>query len=273
MAAAHRNLALSGRIVRTMNEGDLEQVAEPDVQAVIFIPEVLPDYFRPLTAAVESGAFRVSRTILSDVGRSAIGSWLEANLPRDAVAPQVRLALLEDILALPNRIAALAAVQRLQLRMFTAAPTCDCGFHVDTVPPAAPNVGLLRVYNGAGTSYIEPSNVTSMREFYAYLSRRENLERKRKLARMSSDEEQNLRLEDELAKLDLELSFLKSASEIHTVPAGSIVAFRHLDVRLHWTDHSPSLAWIHCSPMHGERRLVVNFAAGRVTRPVPNVSR
>ena len=274
MANPHRTAAPahSARIVRTCEESALELIAEPNVQAVIYTPDPLPEWFTDLAGAVESGAFQIPRTTLYDVTRSGIGNWLEANLPSGEVAPEVRTALLEDILALPNRIAALAAVPRLQLRIFTGVPTTNCGFHVDTAPPAAPTLGLLRVYNGAGTAYVEPENVAGIGDFYRYLSRRERLERDRAAAHRSHDEDQFVRLEAEIARLDQERAFLKRADEVHVAPAGSIVAFRHLDVRLHWSEHAESLAWIHCSPMQGRPRLVVNVAAGQVTRPAPSVS-
>jgi hypothetical protein len=48
------------------------------------------------------------------------------------------------------------------------------------------------------------------------------------------------------------------------VAAGAVVAFKHVDVGLHWTPHAKAKAWIHCSPMCGAARLVVN-----VTCPDP----
>lgn len=260
------------RIVRTSEENDLELIAEPDVQAVIYNPDALPEWFADLATAVECGAFQVPRTTLFDVTRGFIGNWLEANLPAGVVAANVKTSLLEDILGLPNRVAALAAISRLQLRIFTGAPTTDCGFHIDTVPPAAPTIGLLRVYNGAGTAYVESENVAGMRDFYKYLSRRERLERERAAARRIGDEVRGTGIEAEITLLDRERAFLKRGDEVHIAPAGSVIAFRHLDIRLHWSEHSESLAWIHCSPMQGRPRLVVNVSAGQVIHPAPNVS-
>jgi hypothetical protein len=258
--------------VLTREESDLERIAEPDVQAVIYTPPEFPEWFPALAEAVEGEVFQIPRATLFDISRGGIRRWLEANLPSDAVAREVRRALVEDILALPNRIAALAAVTRLQIRIFTGAPTTDCGFHVDTVPPGAPTSGLLRVYNGTGTAYVDPGNITSVREFYRYLSRRERLERDRAAARRDHDGDRCSCLEAEITRLDEERAFLKRRDEVHFVPTGSIVAFRHLDVRLHWSEHSQSLAWIHCSPTQGRPRLVVNVAAGQVTRCSPSVN-
>ena len=44
-------------------------------------------------------------------------------------------------------------------------------------------------------------------------------------------------------------------------PAGSIVAFKHVDVRYHWSVHPQVPAWIHSSPMTGTPRLVVNLTS------------
>ena len=259
------------RIVRTSEEWDLERIADPDVQAVIYTPSELPEWLPSLTAAVESEIFQISRATLYDVRRGGIGRWLEANLPSGVLGRDVRRALVEDILALPNRIAALTAVSRLQLRIFTGIPSTECGFHVDTVPPGASTLGLLRIYNGAGTEYVDPENVAGMREFYRYLSRRERLERDRVAARRSHDQDRLRCLDREIAGLDEERAFLTRRDEVHVVPAGSIVAFRHLDGGLHWSNHCKSQAWIHCSPMQGRPRLVVNIAAGQTTRQVGTV--
>jgi hypothetical protein len=147
------------------------------------------------------------------------------------------------------------------LRIFTEAPSTECGFHIDTVPPGAPAVGLLRVYNGAGTDYIDPTNVTSISDFYHYLGRRDRLRRDHRAARKEHDASALLRLEREIAEHDAARPFVRRANESGVAPAGSIVAFRHMDGRHHWSDLAKPLAWIHSSPMTGRPRLVVNVTS------------
>jgi len=162
-------------------------------------------------------------------------------------------------------------VSRFHFRIFAAAPTTNCGFHVDTVAPGAVKWGLVRVYNGAGTEYVDPNDVVSMRDFYRYLSRRERLERERGEAQGCGNTERFARLEAEIQILDQEHAFLTPRGKVQVAPSRSIVAFKHLDVSLHWSDHSKALAWIHCSPMRGRARLVVNVAGASTglgaTRP------
>jgi hypothetical protein len=250
-------------ILRTHRDGDLQRIAEPDVQAVIYEPESLPPWLWTLAAAVESGALVVPRSVLPCATLDEIAGWLAA-LPEDGLAPDVRDALFDDILGLAGRLGASTGAQQFMVRIFTAAPTTECGFHVDTVPRHAPPWGLLRVYNGEGTAFVEPDNVRSVAEFYKYLSRRERLERERRAARDEGDAATCGRLDAEIAALDRYPSFLERAAEIWVVPAGAVVAFKHIDVGLHWTPHAKAKAWIHCSPMAGAPRLVVN-----VTCPVP----
>ena len=255
------------QILSTQDLNDLERIMEPDIQAVIYTPTTLPRWFVDLRTAVESGAFQIPRTILPNASRADIDNWLENYLPNNIVAPEVRSALKQDIVSLSDRIAGTAKISRFQLRIFTGAPTTDCGFHVDTVPPGAPTCGLLRVYNGAGTDYVHPDNVVGTSEFYQYLSRRERLERERSEARQSGDDEQYERIRAEVHRLDQERAFLKRACEVRVVPGGSIIAFKHLDVRLHWSNHAKALAWIHSSPMAGLPRLVVNVTCGSRSLP------
>jgi hypothetical protein len=248
-------------IVRTLDERDLRRIVDPHVAAVIYEPQAVASWLAPLAAAVESGVFVVPRTLLPNAGADEIAAWLATHLPDCGAAPDVREALVDDIRALVARVAEGTGASRFMLRIFTAAPTTECGFHVDTVPPGAPPWGLLRVYNGAGTRFVEPDNVTSLAEFYRYLGRRERLERERRVARGEGNADDCHRLEREIAQLDGACAFLKRPDDIPVAPAGAIVAFKHLDVRLHWTAHAKAKAWIHCSPMRGVPRLVVNVSS------------
>lgn len=256
-------------ILRTQDERDLDRLSDPSVQAVIFNPPGLPPWFDELVRAVQSGAFSIPRTVLADASRERIAAWLEENLPAGVVAPGVRAALTADILALADRVGALADTQRFILRIFTGAPNTECGFHLDTVPPGRYPCGFLRVYGGAGTAYVEPSNVSSTAEFYRYLSRRERLARDRATARGDGRADECRGLDLEIERLDAEPTFLLRPEEIHVAPAGSVVGFKHLDVSHHWSNHEKGLAWIHCSPMEGAARLVVNVTAHGTARLRP----
>jgi Protein of unknown function (DUF1826) len=251
-------------VLHTRDERDLGRIVEELVQAVIYEPPQLPPWFTEVAAAVESGALVVPRTVLPLATADDIAGWLAGHLPDGGLAPEVYDALFDDILGLVARLAQGSGASRFMLRIFTAAPTTECGFHVDTVPRDAPPWGLLRVYNGAGTAFVEPGNVASIAEFYRYLRRRERLEQERRDARANGDANALDRLEREVLRLDEERSFLERPGDIRVVPAGSIVAFKHLDAALYWTPHAKAKAWIHCSPMHGPARLVVN-----VTSPEP----
>ena len=252
-------------IIQTRDERDLDRILCANVQAVIYHPPTLPGWLLDLAATVQSGSFQVPRTILTNVRRDDIANWLDANLPAQELTPAVRGALMEDVAAMSDRLGRLSNVTRFALRIFTGAPNTECGFHVDTVAPGAPAFGLLRVYNGAGTQYVDPANVTSMRDFYRYLSRRERLKRELDFASRDSDQHSRNSIEGEIRRLDQDFDFLRRPGETRVAPAGSIVAFRHLDLSLHWSDHPKGLAWIHCSPMEGEPRLVVNITPARAS--------
>ncbi|TMQ04286.1 MAG: DUF1826 domain-containing protein [Deltaproteobacteria bacterium] len=263
-------------IVHARDEQELDRIIEPSVQAVIYQPPSLPAWLGAVAGAVERGALAVPRTTLASARRDELAAWLEHHVPVGAVADEVRAALIEDVLAMSDRLAIRTGGGRFLMRIFTGAPSTECGFHVDTVPPGAPVWGLLRVYNGAGTAYIEPDNLDSVAAFYRYLGRRERLARERREARAAGDGAAAARLESEIVALDARPAFLHRPQDIHVAPAGAIVAFKHLDIRLHWSSHGRAAAWIHCSPMAGAPRLVVNLtvpqAVPRSARPAPHVS-
>lgn len=246
-------------ILRTDNEGQLDRIRSPNVQAVIYEPAVLPEWCAELASAVECGAFRLPRTILDNVGYADIETWLESNLPHDAVSTAVRGALLNDILFLADWERRSTGAERFIFRALTGTPSRHCGFHVDTIPPGAAPWGMLRVYNGAGTDYVDPNNVTAMRDFYRYLGRRERLVRDWCDARNRSDAGVYDNLQQSIVALDEARAFLIRPQDVFTARAGCIVAFKHLDVRLHWSSHAKELAWIHCSPMDGPPRFLVNI--------------
>lgn len=246
-------------VLHTGNPSQLDRIRLPYVQAVIYEPAVLPAWCAELADAVERGTFQVPRTLLENVSYADIESWLESNLPHGAVAPAVRSALLSDILSLVDWERRSTSAAHFIFRVLTGTPSRHCGFHVDTVPPDAAPWGILRVYNGAGTDYVAPDNVTEMRDFYNYLSRRERLVRDWCDAGKQGDTAAYDKLLEGIVALDEERAFLKRSQDVFTARAGSTVAFKHLDIRLHWSDHAKELAWIHCSPMHGSPRFLVNI--------------
>jgi hypothetical protein len=239
----------------------IARVSEGGVQAVVFEPKGRPRWLDDLAGAVESGSFCVARTVLARASTDEIDEWLQRNLPHDPNVAHLSRQVRHDVLSLVRRVESLSGGPHVMFRIHTDAPNRRCGFHVDTVEPSAPTVGYVRVYNGAGTEYVEPQNITSMSDFYRHLSRRERIVREVARARAAGDSERIARIASELELLDESPEFLVDNDDVRIAAGGSIVAFKHLDVRLHWSDHPKGLAWVHRSPMEGARRLVVNVAA------------
>jgi hypothetical protein len=248
-------------ILMTDEEQGLFQIVNPMVQAVIYNPRGLPQWFEELAEAVRTGDFQVPRTVVPRASRDEIETWLENNLPISLnTSTDLRGLVKMDILALLDYTGTISGATRFMLRILTAVPNTECGFHVDTVPPGANPLGLLRVYAGAGTAFVDPTNITSMADFYRYLSRRERLTRERRIASDDRDKDACERLQREIEQLDSERAFLRRPNDIQVAPVGSIVAFKHLDVSLHWSNHAQSMAWIHSSPMAGDTRFLVNLS-------------
>lgn len=250
---------MQAQIIIAAEATAMARVREPGVQAVIVQPQRRAEWEVTLAVAVESGAYRIARCKLLVPRAESLVHVLEQNLPEAGLAFEVRLALIDDIAQLAEHLAATAGCRGLMLRLFTEAPSAHCGFHVDTVAPGRQPFGILKVYNGAGTAYVDPADVRSPQDFYRYLSRRERLAREWRAARERGAEDEAERLRAGLRELDATLAFLHPAAAIRQVPAGAMVAFRHLDVREHWSPQGPAQAWIHCSPMEGVRRLVLNL--------------
>jgi hypothetical protein len=248
---------MTAAVIHTNDERDLRRVKQPNITAVIFTPPALPQWMHDVVPAIESGAFSVLRTTLHDVTADEIEAWLEQNVRHDSFAGELR----GDIAALVERQRDLFGTSRFVFRILTDTPNHRCGFHVDTVAPAAPVYGLLRVYNGNGTAYVDPENVVSTPAFYSYLSRRERLSRDVANAEKNGNAEVQRNRTEELLRHDEACAFLRHREAVGIAPAGAIVAFKHLDIRLHWSEHAPELAWIHASPMEGAPRLVVNVSS------------
>ena len=247
-------------ILHASEQRELDLIQLPHVQAVIYTPHTLPGWITELGVAVRSGTFQIDRTILSCVTREMIEAWLEASISANLPSHAVRSAFQEDVLNLVERCAALTGASHFYFRAMTDVPNRHCGYHVDTVPRRLPPWGLLRVYCGPGTEYVEPQNVISIAEFYRYLSKRNRYIRHLHEAPQEDDVE-HAQILAALADLDEIPSFLHQPYERYVVPTGSIVALTHINVELHWSDHARELAWIHRSPMEGERRLLVSVTA------------
>lgn len=245
-------------IVVTDDAADLAQVRRPEVQAVICVPLQHAPWEAELATAVEGGAFVIRRCSLL-AGCSELADVLEHSLSLDGLRFETRLALIDDLLVLAERLATIACCRGLMLRLFTEPPSVHCGFHVDTVGPGVPPFGLLKVYNGQGTHYVKSADVTRMHDFYDYLSRRERLAREWRGALDMGQVPYAEHLRTELEALDTALPFLRSCAPVREVPVGATVAFRHLDVRQHWSEHGKECAWIHSSPNAGTTRLVANL--------------
>lgn len=252
-------------VVLSNDPRDLANIARADVQAVILVPPAPPAWLADVAAAVETGRLRLPRSVLPYASRDDISAWLNENVRVGMIDEPARSCLIRDVLELTDRLGNLVSAggavraRRFMLRIFTEAPTTECGFHVDSVPPAAPGFGLLRVYNGAGTLYADPANVTSMADFYSDLGQRDRLVKARTRARQARDAAALEQLERDIAAHDAARPFLRRPEEVAEAPSGSIVAFKHIDVRRHRSGHAKAEAWLHCSPMAGEARLVVNL--------------
>lgn len=252
--------AQGGVILQSFDPSDLDRICSPDMQAVLYIEPVEPPWITELAEAVTRGCYQVPRTILHAVPPQTIEEWLENQLPRDGVDKAVWQALRNDILSLLRWLGRTTGASRFIFRVQTGCPSRHCGYHVDTVPPGAPAWGVLRVYNGAGTNFVPSDNLLSTAEFYRYVRRRERLIRDWQLCEQGGELEAAQGLLGQVQSLDAALAFLHRPHDIHTAAAGTVVAFKHLDASLYWSNHAKELAWIHCSPMEGAARLLVNIA-------------
>ncbi len=257
-------------VITTREKRDLGLIVADGVQAVVCTPHPQPHWIGLLADAIGGGSATTKRSLLPDASREEVRAWFHAwvdeVLPTGMVAPEIRVLLQDDVSGLVDLMATLGGVSRFRLRVLVGAPNNECGFHVDTVAPGAPSWGLLRVYNGAGTEYADPLDVRSLTEFHRYLRLRERLERSRARARRDGDEHTAARVATEIADLDSARPFLRRPDAIQLAPAGSIVAFKHADIRDYWSDNPAAASWIHCSPMAGCPRLVVNVTSPQWAR-------
>lgn len=239
----------------------LDAALRHGVQAAIAAPEHDEAWRAELSAAVARGEFKFPRTVLPAVTHEDLRHWLDRLLLHQPVQAELARELRDDVLSLVRLQGVLARSAVFMVRLSTDAPSRRCGFHVDTVAPRAPTIGLLRVYGGAGTDYVEPSNVLGSDDFYRDLSARERLARELERAAVAGDEAAWEEASRAIDQLDCRPRFLRDPPQVKVAAAGTIVAFRHLDVRRHWSSHPMGLAWVHRSPMEGEPRVVVSVTA------------
>jgi hypothetical protein len=249
----------------TYDVEELVRVREPGVAAVVLKPEQQPRWLAALAEAVETGRLRVRRTVLADVAEAEIRTWLHDGIEVDTDLVDLKQTLMDDLVDLVALTRTVTGGERFVFRLFTEAPRRHCGYHVDTVVPGAPPWGLVRVYNGATTLYVDPAGVTSMADFYHYFGRRERLVRR-------AETEAGSAAQDEVVCLDEAPPFVHDPQAVRAVPDGAIVVFTHLDAQEMFAPSVTQPPWIHCSPMGGAVRLVVNISAVRGSRRRPRAA-
>jgi hypothetical protein len=251
-------------VIETSNLGELSQIGLSCVQAAIHSPNNHPTWLVELAAAVKTGAFQVPRIILKSVTLKEIEARLDTDIPTGVLSIEGRTALKEDMLSLVDKCREFTGTNIFRFRFMTSTPNCDCGFHVDTVPAEAPTVGLLRIYCGAGTEYIHPTNITNIADFYRYVFRRDQITQQLRATLRQVDSEAYDRKLAQRTLMDDNPPFTHRPKEKLIVPAGSIVAFKLVDSRFLWSNHlicRQVKGWIHRSPMTGDQRFLASVNA------------
>ena len=252
------------RILSTARADDLSFILLPDVLAVIasLKPEA---WIEELSTAVSDGSFVVNRSILDGVSISEIARFLSEVSNASSLPLSVRTALRDDVLGLATTCADLTSATRFRFRFFTDIPNTRCSYHVDVVASGSPTTALIRVYCGARTEYVEPSNVVSWEDFYAWEFLRKQQFQAVAEARARQDAAAEERAKSRLARLDAKPYFLIQAENVCTVPSHALVACKFVDGK-HLLDRTHVQArsargWIHRSPMAGVPRCVATVNA------------
>jgi hypothetical protein len=252
------------RILSTARADDLSFILLSDVLAVIasLQPEA---WIEELSTAVGNGSFVVNRSIQDGVSISGIARFLSEVSNASSLASSVRTALCDDVLGLATTCADLTGATRFRFRFFTDIPNTRCSYHVDVVPPGSPKTALIRVYCGARTEYVEPSNVVSWEDFYAWEFLRKRQVQAVAEAQARNDAAAEERAKSRLARLDAKPHFLVQAENVCTVPPHALVACKFVDGK-HLLDRTHVQArsargWIHRSPMTGAPRCVATVNA------------
>lgn len=265
----------SARVVHTEHADELDLIERPDVQAVVLAPPPSQRaWLAELDAIMRGGGLLFERAVFDVASSDEVRAAIDRRLPSgtsSGFGGALRQTVLDDMAGLVGWLAARTRSDRFRVRVLAERPSWRCGYHVDTVPPGAPRYGVLRVYNGSETSYLDPADIASTKELYRYVARREHLGAAYCEAVAGQHRDEASRLKAELVELDGSPAFAPEARPAVVVPAGSTVVFKHLDLGLHWSDHDPALAWVHASPMEGDPRLVLNVTAiGRSRRRRPS---
>jgi hypothetical protein len=244
----------------------LDCILEPNVLAVFVVGEQRPAWMAELEQTVLSRSFVQPRVILDGAEIAEIAGRVDLELGKSPLSAVTRSALAADLVGLVERCAQLTASSRFRFRFFTDSPNCRCSYHVDVVPPSTPVTALLKVYCGARTQYLEPSNLSSWEDFYSYVFRRERVMRELARAKEQRDAYAEAKAEETLDRLDRRLPFVKApASQAATVPADAIVACKFVDSRHLWgatyVNTHAAHGWIHRSPMTGADRFVATVNA------------
>jgi hypothetical protein len=248
------------RVVSATCSGDLEQLREAGVQAVLLPLSLPPAWMVELACLSAEDAFNVPRTILHGVTLTEIEASVNGRLAASGLPPGVTGPLRADMLSLVETCRRLTGCDRFRFRFLTDTPNCDCNFHVDTVPPRVPTAGVLRVYFGAGTEYLDPAGLTSWMDFYRYVFDRHRLTRRAE----SGDAEARHAATAARDQIDRCMPFISDLAAVKAVPAGTLVAMKLVDGRFLWAEHlhaRKARGWIHRSPMQGARRFMVSVNA------------
>jgi hypothetical protein len=263
----NQSLANHGRVIVTSDRQRLRDVLASDVLAVILEARSRPRWVKELAAAVGTLKFVLPRTILAAASIDEIAICVTTRLNEAGLSSQVRAALFRDLLDLVGSCATFTGSTRFRFRLFTDVPNCRCSYHVDAVPPNVPTTALVRVYCGARTQYVTPSNLKSWEDFYSYVFMRKQQLTAVADAQARCDLAAEERATARLLRLDERPPFLLQADTPEQVPPDATVACKFVDSRSLWGGtHLRTRAargWIHRSPMFGEPRFVatVNAAA------------
>jgi Protein of unknown function (DUF1826) len=253
-------------VVVTSDWINLRQILEPDVLAVILTGSQRPAWIGELASVVRSSQFVVPRMILADATADEIADSLASRFFDSPLSSEAQQGLREDMESLVRRCSDLTGSKRFRFRFFTDKPNCRCSYHVDTVPPGVPTTALIRVYCGAPTEYVMPSNLTCWEDFYSYIFQRSQQAKAIAKAREVSDLASEMLAQARLNKLDERPLFLiRPDIPPQTVSPNALVACKFVDSHYLWGGaylHARSAhGWIHRSPMAGEPRFVASVNA------------
>jgi hypothetical protein len=253
------------RVIVTSNRQYLQDILAPGVLAVIVTALGKPAWIEELTALVMTAKFVIPRTIYPDATIDKTATSVTTMFKDSPLSSGVRDALCEDLIGLVSCCADLTGAARFRLRFFTDVPNCRCSYHVDAVPPRAPTTALVRVYCGACTEYVTPSNLTCWEDFYSYVYMRKRELDAIAVARERVDLTAEARAAARLARLDERPPFLSRPIAPERVPPDSLVACKFVDSRDLWggthVRARSAHGWIHRSPMVGEPRFVATVNA------------